>query len=491
MLPDISAVYDRGLDRVAQHAPLERDWRADDLQEAAAISLRVNAGRRERGELPDPWLGHNRGEQHAHQWLQAKSVAIESCRTGLAFVDQQCGLGVFLPSSCHVRGCPRCERARSSRLLERFELPAKGCPSDCAVPAHVRPGGAHAKGCPSDCAVPAHVRPGGAHLPRMRQPKVLTLTMPNVGRGELAGAADQLRRGFRRMRQRALFRGGACRTRGWAARHAEWLAEHGRTSCLLEPAGSRGVRCHRRGEHRRCGRYRHERVAGGVWAIETTYNLERDTWHVHMHVLLEGPYLERAEVADVWRQVVLRGDDCRRCGRPGGECACSYVVDIRPVRCKRCKLTPNRCRCGPDGLVAALREVLKYVGKPTDDPDRADRSHRGGAAVIDARDPDRYAELVLSWYGQRLVSGFGAWAALPDLHEPLDREAVTFVAHPHDPYAGWYLPRRCPWCEREASWSNHPRLVSRLEAVRHRDRARAGPPGRPPPLLWHEPPVLV
>lgn len=467
-LPDLSAVYDRGLELAAMHEAAERDWRADDLQELAAAALRHGADRRERGELPNPWLGHGLSEQRAHQWLRGKAATVDSCRTGLAFTDAQCGLGVFLPTSCHVRGCPRCERARASRLLERFELPARGCPPTCRDRRHL----------------------AGGHLERMRQPKLLTLTMPNVERGELAGAAAQLRRGFRRMRQRALFRGGKCRSRGWAARHQEWLDAHGRRGCLLAPPGSR-VRCDRRGEHKHCGRYRHAPVKGGVYAIETTFDAERDRWHVHMHVLLEGPFLEREEVADVWRQVVLRGAEaCRRCLRSAGECACTYVVDIRPVHCKHCRQPATRCRCGGDrGLLSALREVLKYVGKPTDDPDADDPDNRKGAAILDAADPDRYAELVLSWYGQRLVSGFGAWATLPDLSEPLDRSAFVYVSHPHDPFAGWWLPRHCPWCAREASWSNQPRIVSRLEAVR--TRLRDGPAGRPPPLLWHEPPLVV
>lgn len=467
-LPDLSAVYFEGVDRIAQHEATERAWRADDLQELAERALRLGADRRERGELPNPWLGSRYSEQRAHSWLRSKAAGMWSCRTGLAFRDRTCGLGVFVPSSCHTRGCPRCERQRAARLLERFELPAFGCPPDCKYLPHLT---------------------SGKHLERMRAPKLLTLTMPNVHRGELAAAAEQLRRGFRRLRQRALFRGGTCRTRGWAAKHAEWLEDHGRTSCALEPPGSR-VRCSRKGkQHRRCGRYRHEPVVGGVYAIETTFNERTDTWHVHMHVLLEGPYLPAAELRDTWRMVVLRGADaCRRCGLDRSSCSCAYVIDIQPVHCRRCRLPATRCRCeGNEGLRGALREVLKYVGKPTDDPDAVAAEGRGAAIVSDA--DDRYPELVLSWYGARLASGFGAWASLPQRDEPLDRSELVFVSHPHDPFAGWYLPRVCPWCEREAEWSNEPLIRSRLEAVRW----RRGPPSsspRPPPLLWHEPPIL-
>lgn len=473
MLPDLEAVYERGVRLAVDHLATERDWRADDLQELAAASLRAGAARRELGEAPNPWLGTRYSEQRAHQWLRSKAAMIDSCRTGLAFTDRECGLSVVLPTSCRVRGCPRCERARATRLLERFELPAFGCPPDCREL--------------------EHVRPGGRHLERMRSPKLLTLTMPNVRRHELREGAAQLRRAFRRLRQRALFRGGKCRTRGWAQRHADWLLEHGRTSCLLEPAGSRGVRCSRRGEHRRCGRYRHEPVRGGVYAIETTYNDELDTWNVHMHVLLEGPFLPHAELVDTWRAVMLnRGERCGRCGQLASGCDCPFVIDIQPVHCKRCKLPATRCRCpGGEGLRGALREVLKYVGKPSDDPEAGERSRRGGAAIV-ADDPadDRYPELVLSWYGQRLVSGFGAWASLPDTDEPIDREHYTFVRHPLDPFGGWYLPRLCPWCRRAATWGNEPRVVSRLEAVR--TRAREGPaPGRPPPLLWHPSPPAI
>lgn len=73
-----------------------------------------------------------------------------------------------------------------------------------------------------------------------------------------------------------------------------------------------------------------KRVKGAVCAIEVTFNREDQTWHPHAHVLLDGPYLEQAWIANQW----IRATQGR--GR---------VVWI------------ERCRAGWE------KELLKYVTK--------------------------------------------------------------------------------------------------------------------------------
>jgi hypothetical protein len=472
---------------VDRHEPTERDWRRDDLQDAVAASMRFGADAAARGVIPDVWIGHGRGETKASLWLQRKADMTDSCRTGIVFTDTTCGLSVFRPSSCHTRACPRCEARRAGQHLDRFERAAVGCnAAACRYAPHLRPGG------------PGHLKP-------MRYPKLLTFTLPNAARGwdneepAVRRAQRELTRYFGRLRERAIWRGGSCKTPGWRAKHTDWLKDHGRRSCRQEPAGSR-VRCdmpkHLRRrparlspddlaarkrwqrDHGKCGRFVHQAVAGGVRAIETTYNERTDSWHVHMHVLVDGPFLIAAELLDTWRAVTD---------------GTALVLDVKSVHCRRCKRWPIDCRCTDEdgsrdayGVRGALREVLKYIGKPTDDPDRpADETHLAGAAIIDRADPLRLAELAIAWHGARLVAGFGTWSSLPgDEHQAGE---TTFIPHPDDPFAGWQLPRYCPFCLREANWLRGPPNVrSRLEPVPWGPRRR----GEPRPLLWLEPVVV-
>lgn len=447
-------------DRAAQdHQATEREWRRDALQEVVAELLHQGADAYAAlPALQQPWLGHGRAEAPAALYLQRWSHAAERCRTGLAWTDATCGVAVFRPDSCHVRGCPRCESARATRLVDRFMAAAAGCPPSCKLPAHLASG---------------HLRP-------MRQPKLHTFTIPNVADDleQLKAVRSVLVKSHRRLRQRAIYRGGSCRTQGWAAKHADWLREHGRRGCLHQPPGAR-VSCPGGRQHRACGKFRHQAVAGGVSAIETTYNAASDTWNVHLHVLVDAPYIPQAELADTWAAVVPASWRQDRA---------SLVVDVRPVHCRCHRGARTPCQAG---MRSALKEVLKYVGKPTDQDTPAvaweggairtraqdDDTRLKGAGIIDPADPGRFLALVLAWHGARLVTGFGAWAKLPkELTEP---EPTVFVGDHTEPFGGWRLPRWCPHCGHEASWSQ-PKVVSRLEAFRWLKGGR----DRPPPLTW-------
>lgn len=48
-----------------------------------------------------------------------------------------------------------------------------------------------------------------------------------------------------------------------------------------------------------------KKITGAVVAIEVTYNSKTRTWHPHAHVLLDGPYLEQAWIANRWNLITM------------------------------------------------------------------------------------------------------------------------------------------------------------------------------------------
>lgn len=104
-------------------------------------------------------------------WLHARAVALGGCREVRAYRDAVCGAYTAHPTSCRVRLCPDCERARSARMVARLaELTLD-----------------------------------------MARPVFWTFTVPNIRRGVLARGVDWLLEAFRALRRRAIFRGGPCR----------------------------------------------------------------------------------------------------------------------------------------------------------------------------------------------------------------------------------------------------------------------------------------
>lgn len=108
-----------------------------------------------------------------------------------------------------------------------------------------------------------------------------------------------------------------------------------------------------------------EHVDGGCAVCEL--KLGRDgLWHVHLHLLLEGKYLDQRTLSREWHGVT--GD--------------SSIVDVRIVR---------------DGAIGA-RYVSKYATKPA------------CSEVYD--DQDKLDEMILALGGRRLVMTFGTWRGL-------------------------------------------------------------------------------
>lgn len=96
-----------------------------------------------------------------------------------------------------------------------------------------------------------------------------------------------------------------------------------------------------------------EKIGGGVWAWETTYNQRLKMWHPHFHLLFDGAYLPHADVKALWREIT------------GG----AFIVDIRPI-VSRAAAAAGRPPTDEEKK-AALRETVKYITKAiqfSDDP---------------------------------------------------------------------------------------------------------------------------
>jgi len=101
---------------------------------------------------------------------------------------------------------------------------------------------------------------------------------------------------------------------------------------------------------------------GGFRSIETTYNDKEKNWHVHLHAVVDIPYIPQRELSNAWKDITG-----------------SYIVHIKQI--------------GGNGQSAmeASKEIAKYVAKP-------------GEFMNDANLINEYLDAVK---GLRLVSTFG------------------------------------------------------------------------------------
>lgn len=79
-------------------------------------------------------------------------------------------------------------------------------------------------------------------------------------------------------------------------------------------------------------------VCGGVYTIETTYNSEAKTWHVHLHILADVSWIPQKELSSAWESITG-----------------SLVVYITAVGYHEGQ-TPEK----------AVKEIAKYIVKPDD-----------------------------------------------------------------------------------------------------------------------------
>jgi|GEM_PF-2241918 len=396
-------------------------------------------------------IAHEEGDLERAFWFDERAGALRDCALVRVLVHRGCGSGVATPFSCHVRGCPDCERARVARLLDRYDTLAG----------------------------------------RMARPVFWTFTVRNIGQGELEAGIRRLRGDFGRLRRRAVFVGGPCRWRwravgpngepdgapghpchtpmpapdcrsprcveGCSARRGEahlsgcepgcpTRTGRSRSRCLVHPptevhADGCPLDClhagHRR--DRNCEAFAHERVAGGAVACDLTFSEEAGTWHPHLHTLMDSPWIDWGEMRDTWQAITCRREHCRH-GR-SSRCEGSWSVWVEAVS-----------RDDPAQRRGAIREVLKYVGKPH--------------GIVDSLDPERIGEYVWATRRQKLVSGFGSLyhVQLEEAEPPRADELVIGGLG----FTEYHVPRVCPTCgvtTTEEDWG-FPVVHPRREAHR-------------------------
>lgn len=107
------------------------------------------------------------------------------------------------------------------------------------------------------------------------------------------------------------------------------------------------------------------RCTGGAAILEVKIGTD-GLWHVHLHTLLLGSFLDAKELSRQWHSVT--GD--------------SYIVDIR-------KVEPNH---------GSIKYCAAYVGKPVD------------ASIY--QQPDKIDEAARALHGRRVINTWGEWSKL-------------------------------------------------------------------------------
>lgn len=105
------------------------------------------------------------------------------------------------------------------------------------------------------------------------------------------------------------------------------------------------------------------KVTGGVAFVEVTWSSRSDSWHPHLHCLIQGRYLPNKELSKLWRKIT--GD--------------SSIIDIRFA-------TDN---------AHVTHYITKYASKPLD--------HSVAQQV------EQLDETILALQGKRLCLTFGTW----------------------------------------------------------------------------------
>ena len=102
------------------------------------------------------------------------------------------------------------------------------------------------------------------------------------------------------------------------------------------------------------------KVKGGVWSIEVTRNQKSDSWHAHLHLIVEGEYYKQSELSLDWECVTKD----------------SRIVDIRSVH--------SRC--------AVSKYIATYIAKPHN---------------VDSWEGGEVCEYARAMHGRRLLHTFG------------------------------------------------------------------------------------
>jgi hypothetical protein len=155
-----------------------------------------------------------------------------------------------------------------------------------------------------------------------------------------------------------------------------------------------------------------------VSAVDVTWSeAGGGSWHPHLHALLDAPWIGWAEMRDTWQAITCRTPRCRH-GR-SSRCTGAWSVWVEAV-----------AGDDPAERQAAIREVLKYVGKPH--------------GIVDSGDPARIGEYLWATRHLNVVSGFGALYRVQVAEDdPADADEITLHG---SGFAVYHVPRICPNC---------------------------------------------
>jgi hypothetical protein len=115
-------------------------------------------------------------------------------------------------------------------------------------------------------------------------------------------------------------------------------------------------------------------VTGGVAFLEINWSVDRQRWHPHFHILIEGTYLPYRQLRNLW--YAITGD--------------SFVIEIRLVR----------------SSTQAAKYVTKYASKPF---------NTTFVAI-----PQRLDEAIVALKGRKLLVTFASWRGITLARTPTD-----------------------------------------------------------------------
>jgi len=138
------------------------------------------------------------------------------------------------------------------------------------------------------------------------------------------------------------------------------------------------------------------RVLGGCAFLEVKIGKKSGLWHPHLHVLVQGRYIDMPRLRAEWLR--LTGD--------------SDNVDIRLIRQRE----------------EVLNYVTKYTTKTCDISNRSDDPAANGTPVMEH---DVLVEAMRALRGRRAIITFGEWRTYK-LLKPEDSGEWTVYAHEHE-----------------------------------------------------------
>jgi hypothetical protein len=69
-----------------------------------------------------------------------------------------------------------------------------------------------------------------------------------------------------------------------------------------------------------------DRVAGGIWTIEIKQGKKEGTWHVHLHMLVDGKYYEQSALSLAWLQATGDSSICHITKVNSAKSAANYIA---------------------------------------------------------------------------------------------------------------------------------------------------------------------